>query len=165
MDSGRSSPAAGAWRWTSRRTEQDLPINVVVGGSVLLVVLIWLAPPLHVNLVSALLIVVAGFFFVTVSSRITGEIGSSSNPISGMTVATLLLTCLVYLVLGWTSPEDRFMALTTAAIVGIAASNGGTTAQDLKTAYWSERHRVGSRSPSSWESSPRRSSSARCWRR
>jgi putative OPT family oligopeptide transporter len=116
------------------RTEQDLPINVVVGGSVLLVVLIWLAPPLHVNLVSALLIVVAGFFFVTVSSRITGEIGSSSNPISGMTVATLLLTCLVYLVLGWTSPEDRFMALTTAAIVGIAASNGGTTAQDLKTA-------------------------------
>jgi uncharacterized oligopeptide transporter (OPT) family protein len=116
------------------RTEQDLPISVVVGGSALLVVLIWLSPPLHVNIVSALLIVVAGFFFVTVSSRITGEIGSSSNPISGMTVATLLLTCLVYLVLGWTSPEDRFAALTTAAIVGIAASNGGTTAQDLKTA-------------------------------
>jgi putative OPT family oligopeptide transporter len=116
------------------RTEQDLPISIVVGGSLLLVVLIWLAPPLHVNLVSALLIIVAGFFFVTVSSRITGEIGSSSNPISGMTVATLLLTCLIYLVLGWVSPEDRFMALTTAAIVGIAASNGGTTAQDLKTA-------------------------------
>ena len=116
------------------RTEQDLPISIVVGGSLLLVVLIWLAPPLHVNLVSALLIIVAGFFFVTVSSRITGEIGSSSNPISGMTVATLLVTCLIYLVLGWTSPEDRFMALTTAAIVGIAASNGGTTAQDLKTA-------------------------------
>lgn len=116
------------------RTEQDLPISIVVGGSLLLVVLIWLAPPLHVNLVSALLIIVAGFFFVTVSSRITGEIGSSSNPISGMTVATLLVTCLIYLVLGWVSPEDRFMALTTAAIVGIAASNGGTTAQDLKTA-------------------------------
>jgi len=77
---------------------------------------------------------VAGFFFVTVSSRITGEIVSSSNPISGMTVATLLVTCLIYLMLGWTSPEDRFMALTTAAIVGMAASNGGTTAQDLKTA-------------------------------
>jgi putative OPT family oligopeptide transporter len=116
------------------RTEQDLPISIVIGGSILLVVLIWLAPPLHVNLVSALLIVVAGFFFVTVSSRITGEIGSSSNPISGMTVATLLVTCLVYLMLGWTTPDDRFMALTTAAIVGIAASNGGTTAQDLKTA-------------------------------
>ena len=116
------------------RTEQDLPISIVLGGSLLLVLLIWLAPSLHVNLVSALLIVVAGFFFVTVSSRITGEIGSSSNPISGMTVATLLVTCLIYLMLGWTSPEDRFMALTTAAIVGMAASNGGTTAQDLKTA-------------------------------
>jgi len=117
------------------RTEQDLPFTVVAGGSALLVLLIWLAPPLQVNLLSALLIVLAGFFFVTVSARITGEIGSSSNPISGMTVATLLATCLVYLLLGWTSPSDRFMALTTAAIVGIAASNGGTTAQDLQTAY------------------------------
>ncbi len=117
------------------RTEQDLPITVVLAGSALLVLAIWLAPPLQVNLLSALLIVVCGFFFVTVSARITGEIGSSSNPISGMVVATLLLTCLVYLLLGWTSAEDRFMALTTAAIVGIAASNGGTTAQDLKTAY------------------------------
>jgi putative OPT family oligopeptide transporter len=117
------------------RTEQDLPITVVIGGSVLLVLMVWLLPPLHVNLVSALMVVVAGFFFVTVSARITGEIGSSSNPISGMTVATLLVTCLLYLALGWTSPADRFMALTTAAIVGMAASNGGTTAQDLKTAY------------------------------
>jgi putative OPT family oligopeptide transporter len=117
------------------RTEQDLPITVVLVGSLLLIVAILLAPPLHVNLLSALLIIVCGFFFVTVSSRITGEIGSSSNPISGMVVATLLLTCLFYLMLGWTSPSDRFMALTTAAIVGIAASNGGTTAQDLKTAY------------------------------
>jgi putative OPT family oligopeptide transporter len=117
------------------RTEQDLPFTVVAGGSALLVLLIWLAPPLQVNLLSALLIVLAGFFFVTVSARITGEIGSSSNPISGMTVATLLATCLVYLLLGWTSPTDRFTALTTAAIVGIAASNGGTTAQDLQTAY------------------------------
>ncbi|PTL85463.1 OPT family oligopeptide transporter [Vitiosangium sp. GDMCC 1.1324] len=117
------------------RTEQDLPITVVIVGSALLVLAIWLAPPLHVNFVSAVLIVVCGFFFVTVSARITGEIGSSSNPISGMVVATLLITCLVYLMLGWTSSEDRFMALTTAAIVGIAASNGGTTAQDLKTAF------------------------------
>ncbi|MFL5352521.1 OPT family oligopeptide transporter [Archangium sp.] len=117
------------------RTEQDLPITVVLGGSALLVLAIWLAPPLHVNFISAVLIVVCGFFFVTVSARITGEIGSSSNPISGMVVATLLITCLVYLGLGWTSSEDRFMALTTAAIVGIAASNGGTTAQDLKTAF------------------------------
>src|SRR5215813_3640919 len=116
------------------RTEQDLPITVVVGGSLLLVLLCWLLPPLQMNFLSSLLVLVAGFFFVTVSARITGEIGSSSNPISGMTVATLLATCLLYLLLGWTSPSDRFMALTTAAIVGMAASNGGTTAQDLKTA-------------------------------
>ncbi len=117
------------------RTEQDLPITVVLGGSAALVLAIWLAPPLEVNFISAVLIVIFGFFFVTVSARITGEIGSSSNPISGMVVATLLITCLVYLLAGWTSSQDRFMALTTAAIVGIAASNGGTTAQDLKTAF------------------------------
>ncbi len=120
---------------TVLRTDQDLPITVVLVGSALLVLAIWLAPPLHVNLISAILIVIFGFFFVTVSARITGEIGSSSNPISGMVVATLLVTCLVYLLFGWTSSPDRFMALTTAAIVGIAASNGGTTAQDLKTAF------------------------------
>ncbi|MFP2931105.1 OPT family oligopeptide transporter [Pyxidicoccus sp. 3LG] len=117
------------------RTEQDLPITVVLVGSALLILAIWLSPPLEVNFISAILIVIFGFFFVTVSARITGEIGSSSNPISGMVVATLLVTCLVYLLMGWTSSEDRFMALTTAAIVGIAASNGGTTAQDLKTAF------------------------------
>jgi putative OPT family oligopeptide transporter len=133
IDTFRASRARGGP--VVPRTEQDLPFTVVAGGSALLILLIWLAPPLHVNLFSALLIVLAGFFFVTVSARITGEIGSSSNPISGMTVATLLATCLLYLLLGWTSPTDRFMALTTAAIVGIAASNGGTTAQDLQTAY------------------------------
>lgn len=117
------------------RTEQDLPITVVLVGSLLLVLAMWLIPTLQINFLSALLILLCGFFFVTVSARITGEIGSSSNPISGMVVATLLITCLIFLVVGWTSAEDRFMALTTAAIVGIAASNGGTTAQDLKTAY------------------------------
>lgn len=117
------------------RTEVDLPITVVLAGVVLLVATIWLSPPLHVNFASAVLIIIFGFFFVTVSARITGEIGSSSNPISGMVVATLLATCLIFLLLGWTSPADRFMALTTAAVVGIAASNGGTTAQDLKTAF------------------------------
>jgi uncharacterized oligopeptide transporter (OPT) family protein len=66
---------------------------------------------------------------------LTGEIGSSSNPISGMTVATLLLTCLIFVVLGWTSPQYRLIALTVAAIVCIASSNGGTTSQDLKTGY------------------------------
>ncbi len=90
---------------------------------------------LIINLVAALLIVLFGFLFVTVSSRLTGEIGSSSNPISGMTVATLLLTCLTFLSLGWVSPPHRLIALSIAAIVCIAASNGGTTSQDLKTGY------------------------------
>ena len=81
------------------------------------------------------MIVLFGFLFVTVSSRLTGEIGSSSNPISGMTVATLLLTCLVFVLLGWVAPKYSLAALSIAGIVCIAASNGGTTSQDLKTGY------------------------------
>ena len=122
-------------RETVLRTDRDLPLSVVVFGSIGLVVAIWLAPILHINAISAVLIVLFGFFFVTVSSRITGEIGSSSNPISGMTVATLLITCLLFLAVGWTGVSYRAMALCTAAIVCIAASNGGTISQDLKTGY------------------------------
>src|SRR5208282_1737807 len=83
------------------RTEQDLSMRVVLGGSLALVVAIAIAPSLGINAFSAVLIILFGFFFVTVSSRITGEIGSSSNPISGMTVATLLITCLLFLAVGW----------------------------------------------------------------
>jgi putative OPT family oligopeptide transporter len=117
------------------RTDRDLPMWVVVFGSLGLMLAIWLAPILHINAISAVLIVLFGFFFVTVSSRITGEIGSSSNPISGMTVATLLITCLLFLAVGWTGVGFRAMALSTAAIVCIAASNGGTISQDLKTGF------------------------------
>jgi putative OPT family oligopeptide transporter len=127
------------------RTDRDLPIWLVGVGAIVLVAAIWATDPLHqvfewvpdlhMNPLGALLIVLFGFLFVTVSSRITGEIGSSSNPISGMTVATLLLTCLIFLILGWTHPEDRLTALSVAAVVCIAASNGGTTSQDLKTGY------------------------------
>ena len=83
----------------------------------------------------ALMIALFGFLFVTVSSRLTGEIGSSSNPISGMTVATLLLTCLIFVLLGWVGTEYRVAAVSIAGIVCVAASNGGTTSQDLKTGY------------------------------
>jgi putative OPT family oligopeptide transporter len=117
------------------RTERDLPMKVVLYGSLALVVAIVLATPLRMNVVGAVLIVLFGFLFVTVSSRLTGEIGSSSNPISGMTVATLLLTCLIFLVLGWTGPGYYVTALSVGAIVCIAASNGGTTSQDLKTGF------------------------------
>jgi putative OPT family oligopeptide transporter len=129
------SRAGKAATETVERTDRDIPMTVVVFGSLALVLAIWLAPVLHINAISAVLIVLFGFFFVTVSSRITGEIGSSSNPISGMTVATLLIACLLFLAVGWTGVSYRAMALSTAAIVCIAASNGGTISQDLKTGY------------------------------
>ncbi|HMC27738.1 MAG TPA: OPT/YSL family transporter, partial [Verrucomicrobiae bacterium] len=100
-----------------------------------LILAIVAVPTLHMNILGALLIVAFGFLFVTVSSRLTGEIGSSSNPVSGMTVATLLLTCLIFLIVGWTEHSDYVTALSVGAIVCIAASNGGSTSQDLKTGY------------------------------
>ena len=119
------------------RTDQDMSMKVVVGGIILLLAMIMIFPQLHLqwNLLGALLIVAFGFLFVTVSSRLTGEIGSSSNPISGMTVATLLLTCLVFLIVGWDQPAYYVTALSIGGIVCIAASNGGTTSQDLKTGF------------------------------
>ncbi len=117
------------------RTDRDLSMKFVGIGIVVLLGGIMLAPSLHMNLIGALLIVVLGFLFVTVSSRLTGEIGSSSNPISGMTVATLLFTCLVFLLVGWTGGKYYVTALSVGAIVCIAASNGGTTSQDLKTGF------------------------------
>ena len=128
-----------------RRTERDLPISVVVGGSLGMVVALMALPQLGLGftgggLAGAIMILLFGFLFVTVSSRLTGEIGSSSNPISGMTVATLLFTCLVLVglselgVVGLTK-ETKLLALTIAGIVCVACSNGGTTSQALKTGY------------------------------
>jgi putative OPT family oligopeptide transporter len=117
------------------RTEHDLSMKFVLFGIVGMVAAIMASPSLHMNLLGALLIVVFGFLFVTVSSRLTGEIGSSSNPISGMTVATLLFTCLIFLVVGWTGGPYYVTALSVGGIVCIAASNGGTTSQDLKTGH------------------------------
>jgi putative OPT family oligopeptide transporter len=124
--------ASGAAR---ERTDRDLPISLVLGGSLALGVTIVVARPLGIDAVPAALVVLFGFFFVTVSSRITGEIGSSSNPISGMTVATLLATCLLFVAAGRTGVSYKEMALATAALVCVAAGNGGTTSQDLKTGY------------------------------
>ena len=92
------------------------------------------------KLFMAVLIVVFGFFFVTVSSRIVGIIGSSSNPISGMTIATLLATCLVFVSLAWAATSHQSMALMVGAIVCIASANAGATSQDLKTGYPRRRH-------------------------
>ncbi len=130
---------------STARTDRDIPLWVVGLGSVLLVGAIWgtsalhayvpWVPQLEVNWLGAIMIVLFGFFFVTVSSRLTGEIGSSSNPISGMTVATLILTCLIFFLLNRTAQVDQLAALSIAAVVCIAASNGGTTSQDLKTGF------------------------------
>jgi putative OPT family oligopeptide transporter len=124
------------------RTDRDIPMRIVLIGIIALVVVIAFASPLYVGgtnfitrIIAAILIIIFGFLFVTVSSRLTGEIGSSSNPISGMTVATLLLTCLTFVILGWTGSNYFVTALSIGAIVCIAASNGGTTSQDLKTGY------------------------------
>jgi putative OPT family oligopeptide transporter len=119
------------------RTERDLSMKFVVGGIIALLLAIIIAPQLNLqwNLLGAFLIVAFGFLFTTVSSRLTGEIGSSSTPTSGMTVATLLLTCFVFLIVGWTGPHYFVTALSIGAIVCIASSNGGTTSQDLKTGF------------------------------
>ena len=133
-DLGRGKSAA-----THDRKDRDLPLWVVLGGALLLVTIIatshLIPTDLPGRIVGAVMILLFGFLFVTVSSRLTGEIGSSSNPISGMTVATLLLTCLVFVLAGWVGPEYRLAALSIAGIVCVAASNGGTTSQDLKTGY------------------------------
>lgn len=127
---------------TTLRTDRDLSFRTVLIGIVALILAIAFANPLYIGgtpptarLAAAVLIIIFGFLFVTVSSRLTGEIGSSSNPISGMTVATLLLTCLTFVVLGWTGSNYYVTALSIGAIVCIAASNGGSTSQDLKTGF------------------------------
>ncbi len=123
------------------RTDQDISMKFVLAGIIGLIAMIMAFPQLGlqqnilVAFLGALMIIAFGFLFVTVSSRLTGEIGSSSNPISGMTVATLLLTCLIFLLMGWTGSSYYVTALSIGAIVCIAASNGGTTSQDLKTGY------------------------------
>ncbi len=117
------------------RTDRDISMKWVGIGIFVLIGTIMLAPSLHMNFLGALLIIIFGFLFVTVSSRLTGEIGSTSNPISGMTVATLLFTCLIFLLVGWTGGAHYVTALTIGAIVCIASSNGGTTSQDLKTGF------------------------------
>ena len=127
------------------RTLHDLPMSAVLGGSAILILLIIAFLQFHpvpgaqvgllANIAAALLIVVFGFLFVTVSARIVGIVGSSASPVSGMTIATLMATCAIFLVKGWTAPAFGALAITIGGIVCIAASNAGDTSQDLKTGY------------------------------
>ncbi len=122
------------------RTERDLNIKVVLFGSIALVILIALLPMIPGNnifnkLIIGILIVVFGAFFVTVSSRIVGIIGTTNNPISGMTIATMMSTCLIFVAVGWSGQVYEPMALVVGGMVCIAAANAGATSQDLKTGY------------------------------
>lgn len=122
------------------RTEQDLSFRTVIIGSIALVVLMMFLPQIPgdslINkFLLGILVVVFGFFFVTVSSRIVGIIGSSSNPISGMTIATLMGTSLIFISIGWTGQLYEPMALVVGSMICIAAANAGATSQDLKTGY------------------------------
>jgi putative OPT family oligopeptide transporter len=128
------SAASGS---TRLRTERDMPLRVVIVGSLLLAAFLVISPgaPTQGNLLAAVLVVLFGFFFVTVSSRITGLIGSSSNPISGMTIATLILTCTIFVGLGMVGDDYAPIALGVGAVVCIAAAIAGATSQDLKTGF------------------------------
>lgn len=122
------------------RTEQDLSIKIVLFGSIALILLMAFIPMIpgdgfFSKLLLGILVVVFGAFFVTVSSRIVGIIGSSNNPISGMTIATVMATCLVFIGIGWTGKTYEPMVLVVGGMICIAAANAGATSQDLKTGY------------------------------
>ncbi|MBI2956216.1 MAG: oligopeptide transporter, OPT family [Acidobacteria bacterium] len=130
---------------SASRVERDLSMRTVIFGSIAILVMMWILltfKPIpgaqtgwFANLMAGLFVVVFGFLFVTVSSRIVGLIGSSANPISGMTIATLMATCAIFLLLGWTGGAFAALALTIGGVVCIAAANAGATSQDLKTGH------------------------------
>jgi putative OPT family oligopeptide transporter len=127
------------------RTERDMSMRVVLIGSAVIVAMVWALLKFKpvpgamtsgfADFLAAVFVVTFGFLFVTVASRISGLIGNSSNPISGMTIATLMATCAVFLVIHWTSTADQVLALTIGGVVCIASAIAGATSQDLKTGY------------------------------
>ena len=127
------------------RTERDTPMRWVVLGSLLIVVMMWVLLTFHPmqgaqtawyhNLFAGVFVVVFGFLFVTVAGRISGLLGNSSNPISGMSIATLMATCAIFFVAGWTAPNYAVLALMIGGVVCIAAAIAGATSQDLKTGF------------------------------
>jgi putative OPT family oligopeptide transporter len=130
---------------TSARIDRDIPMRTVVIGSIIIVAMMWVLLTFHPiegaatrwyqNLFAALFVVVFGFLFVTVAGRISGLLGNSSNPISGMSIATLMATCAIFFFAGWTAPNYAVLALMIGGVVCIAAAIAGATSQDLKTGY------------------------------
>ncbi len=142
MKDVRAGNAAAAGK---ARTDRDLPISLVLIGSLVIVVLMWAMltfvpvqgakTGVFSNLLASIIVVIFGFLFVTVASRISGLIGNSSNPISGMTIATLMATCAVFLIAGWKQPPFAVLALMIGGVVCLASAIAGATSQDLKTGY------------------------------
>src|SRR6266481_1201020 len=139
----RAQGAVGAE--SAIRTERDIPMRTVVIGSIVIIAMLWVLLTFHPiegeathwyqNLFAAVFVVVFGFLFVTVAGRISGLLGNSSNPISGMSIATLMATCAIFFVAGWTAPNYAVLALMIGGVVCIAAAIAGATSQDLKTGY------------------------------
>ncbi len=129
----------------SSRIDRDMPMSYVIMGSVLIIVMMWVLLTFHPmpgaqtqwyqNLFAGIFVTVFGFLFVTVAARISGLLGNSSNPISGMSIATLMATCAIFFVAGWTAPNYAVLALMIGGVVCIAAAIAGATSQDLKTGY------------------------------
>jgi putative OPT family oligopeptide transporter len=136
---GAGQPAAAS------RIDRDTPMRTVILGSVLIIVMMWVLLTFHPmqgaetrwyhNLFAGVFVTVFGFLFVTVAARISGLLGNSSNPISGMSIATLMATCAIFFVAGWTAPNYQVLALMIGGVVCIAAAIAGATSQDLKTGY------------------------------
>lgn len=125
----------GGKNTSSARTVQDLPLSIVLIGIAVMIVIIWLVPAIPVNLLGALLIVVFGFFFATVSSRMVGLIGSSNNPVSGMAIATLLIATITIKASGDSGITGMMGAIAIGSVICIVAAIAGDTSQDLKTGY------------------------------
>lgn len=120
---------------TNERTNQDLNIKVILVGIVILTLAIWIIPVIPINLFGAFLIVIFGFFFATVSSRMVGLVGSSNNPVSGMTIATLLVATIALKATGMTGQPGMTAAIAIGGVICIVAAIAGDTSQDLKTGY------------------------------
>ena len=130
MKSMKGGSASG-----TSRTEKDMPMPFILGGILLIILIIWLAPAIPVSPLGALLIVIFGFFFSTVSARMVGMIGSSNNPVSGMTIATLLIATMILKATGNVGIEGMIGSMAIASVICICAAIAADTSQDLKTGY------------------------------
>lgn len=130
MKSMKGGSASG-----TSRTDKDMPMPFILGGILLIILIIWLAPAIPVSPLGALLIVIFGFFFSTVSARMVGMIGSSNNPVSGMTIATLLISTMILKATGNVGIEGMIGSMAIASVICICAAIAADTSQDLKTGY------------------------------